>query len=121
MCLLKQNKMGYTTIFHGRFNLNKPLTTEQAQCLRKFSKTRHEDPTLPGIWCDWTVTEDNHGIEWNGSEKFYEYTAWLKYLIEMYLKPWGYVLDGEVQFEGEDDDDHGCIIVDDNHAMLCKA
>lgn len=111
--------MGYTTIFRGQFYLNKPLTTEQAQCLCKFSKTRHsDDTTLPGIWCDWTVTKDNRGIEWNGSEKFYEYTAWLKYLIKTYLKPWGYVLDGKVQFKGEDDDDHGYIIVVHNKVYV---
>ena len=30
--------------------------------------------TQPGLWCQWTPTQDGMGIEWDGNEKFYNYT-----------------------------------------------
>jgi hypothetical protein len=68
----------------------------------------------PGLWCQWVPTYDNDGIGWDGGEKFYNYTEWLKYIIEHFLKPWGYVLDGDVEWFGEDRDDRGIIIVENN-------
>lgn len=63
----------------------------------------------PGLWCQWIPTKDGNGIEWNGGEKFYEYEAWLKYIVEHFLEPWGYELRGEVTYEGEDSSDKGKI------------
>ena len=68
----------------------------------------------PGLWCQWVPTENDDGIEWDGGEKFYDYTEWLAYIIEHFLKPWGYVLDGDVEWFGEDRDDRGIIIVENN-------
>ncbi len=154
--------MGYTTDFEGRFQLNKPLSEDQAAYLTAFASTRRikrnakktakrADPLRmavrlpagdeggyfvsetgfagqesgddvleystapagqPGLWCQWTPTEDRHGIEWDGGEKFYEYTAWLVYIIENFLKPWGLILDGEVTWQGQGPDDLGqlCVI-----------
>lgn len=68
----------------------------------------------PGLWCQWVPTEDNAGIEWNGMEKFYDYTEWLQYLIHHFLAPAGYVLNGEVEWQGEDPSDIGKIVVKDN-------
>jgi hypothetical protein len=45
-----------------------------------------------GLWCQWTLTEDKVGIEWDGNEKFYEY----KCIVEKVLTPRGYVLNGVV-------------------------
>jgi hypothetical protein len=68
----------------------------------------------PGLWCQWVPTSDDAGIEWDGGEKFYNYTEWLSYLIEHFLAPWGYVLNGEVEWVGEDRDDRGKIVVTNN-------
>lgn len=68
----------------------------------------------PSLWCQWIPTNDGDGIVWDGGEKFYEYVEWLEYIIEMYLKPWGYTLNGEVEWFGEDPDDRGKILVDNN-------
>ena len=68
----------------------------------------------PGLWCQWVPTEDNTGIEWNGSEKFYSYVEWLRYLVDNFIKPWGYVLSGRVTWRGEDHGDVGAIVVADN-------
>jgi hypothetical protein len=75
----------------------------------------------PGLWCQWVPTEDGTGIEWNGSEKFYEYVKWLEYIINHFLKPWGLTLNGEVEWQGEEREDRGMIIVKDNVVTTKKA
>jgi hypothetical protein len=54
------------------------------------------------------------GIEWDGGEKFYNYTEWLVYIINKLLEPNGYVLNGVVQWQGEEVGDVGEIFVEDN-------
>jgi hypothetical protein len=74
----------------------------------------------PGLWCQWVPTEDGMGMEWNQSEKFYHYTEWLTYLIDNFLKPWGYVVNGNVSWTGEDSDDLGRIWVKNNVVKAVK-
>lgn len=68
----------------------------------------------PGLWCQWVATDDGDIIEWDGGEKFYNYVEWLEYLIEKFLKPWGYTVNGEVLWYGEDREDVGKIVVKEN-------
>jgi len=68
----------------------------------------------PGLWCKWTVTEDNKSLEWDGGEKFYYYVEWLRYLIKYFLEPWGYQLNGTVEWTGEDPGDKGVMICENN-------
>ena len=70
--------------------------------------------TQPGLWCQWMPTADKLGIEWDGGEKFYEYVEWIAYLIEKILKPKGYVLNGTVEWQGEESGDVGRICITDN-------
>jgi hypothetical protein len=72
----------------------------------------------PGLWCAWTVGDDGDTIEWTGQEKFYHYVDWLKYIIEHFLRPWGYVLNGSVRWAGERDDDRGVIYVTDSDVKV---
>ena len=58
------------------------------------------------------------GIQWSGAEKFYDYVEWLQYLIDNFLKPWGYVLNGEVNWQGEREEDIGTILVASNLIIL---
>ena len=67
----------------------------------------------PGLWCQWIINRDGE-LEWDGGEKFYEYEEWLRYLINHFFAPSGYILNGEIEFQGEDRDDFGIIIVKDN-------
>lgn len=68
----------------------------------------------PGLWCDWKYDEYSNIIKWNGSEKFYNYVEWIKYLVEKILKPRGYTLTGSVDWRGEDEDDIGTINIFNN-------
>lgn len=66
----------------------------------------------PSLWCDWCVNERE--LFWNGTEKFYEYVDWLEYMIKNFFEPWGYKLNGAVDFYGEDSHDFGTIFINDN-------
>lgn len=75
----------------------------------------------PGSWCQWTPNAQGIGLVWTGTEKFYHYVEWLEYLIEHFLSPWGYVLNGRVDYQGEELDDYGTIVVTDNQVSLHEA
>lgn len=68
----------------------------------------------PSLWCQWVPNSDGTAIEWDGGEKFYEYVDWIDYLVENFIKPWGYTLNGEVYWAGEDNGDLGRIVIKDN-------
>jgi hypothetical protein len=67
----------------------------------------------PGLWCQWILT-DNQTLEWDGGEKFYNYVEWLEYLIKHFFEPWGHIINGQIEWQGEERDDMGIIIVEDN-------
>ena len=122
--------MGYQTEFRGRFELNKALDQETTDFLVNFSETRHENdglapsiakPSWKAIWCQWVPTEDGKGIEWDGGEKFYNYVEWIKYLISDVLAPKGYVLNGAVDWRGEEWGDTGTISITDNNVETHNA
>jgi hypothetical protein len=88
--------MGFSTIYLKSFQLDRPLTPEQAEELIEFNETEHEDENgepggegkPPTYYCQWVPTADRAGLEWDKNEKFYFGPEWLEYLIEQYIKPW---------------------------------
>ena len=79
----------------------------------------NEPPTTqPSLWNQWTPTQDGMGIEWDGGEKFYYYTEWLVYLINKILAPNGYILNGVVQWQGDENGDVGEIFVENNRVFI---
>jgi hypothetical protein len=81
---------------------------------RDISVLDHNTParTQPSLWCNWEITETE--LMWNEAEKFYDYEEWLDYLIDNFFAPCGYVLNGDISWEGEESDDFGIIHVEDN-------
>lgn len=141
--------MGYTTEFEGKFKLNKKLDEETYQFLVKLNETRRmarnvgpeygvegefyvEDDglnvisynqypkTQPGLWCQWAPTACGEFIEWDEGEKFYNYIEWLEYLLQKVLIPKGYHLNGDVEYQGEADNDYGVIIVENDKIIDSK-
>lgn len=76
--------------------------------------------TQPGLWCHWMPSDDRMGIEWDTGEKFYFYIKWIIYIIKNFLKPKGYVLNGDVAFSGTSPDDRGTIRIIDNIVFVVK-
>lgn len=70
--------------------------------------------TQPSLWCQWIPSEDGTTIQWDGNEKFYSYVEWLQYIVSRVLNPKNYILNGEVEWQGEDPEDFGKIIVVDS-------
>jgi hypothetical protein len=70
--------------------------------------------TQPGLWCQWIVSEDGKRLEWDGGEKFYNYIEWLQYMIKHFFDRWHCVVNGKVDWQGEDSGDSGTIVVTDN-------
>jgi hypothetical protein len=68
----------------------------------------------PGLWCKWEPTDDGSAIVWDGGEKFYLYIKWIEYMIEHFLIPWGLVLNGVVEWDGESNGDLGVIEISNN-------
>jgi hypothetical protein len=133
--------MGYTTEFSGRVEVIPPLDKEEIEFLTKFSRTRrmarrkgpyfvdgagfagqsheadvtdyNEPPAgQPSLWCQWIPTEDGAFIQWDGGEKFYGSSDWMKYIIEHFLKPDAigrgelrflkpHICNGEIEASGE--------------------
>ena len=75
----------------------------------------------PGLWCQWVPSEDGATLGWDGNEKFYDYVEWLGYIVTHFLKPWGRVLNGSVDWAGEDSSDRGTIFVKDNQIVAVEA
>src|SRR4051794_9559987 len=95
--------MGFSTIYLRPFHFDRALSPEHAQILVEFSEIEHEDERgkpggegkPPTFYCQWIPTGDRSGLEWDKNEKFYYGEEWLVYLIEKFIKPWGYTLNGE--------------------------
>lgn len=106
--------MGYSTDFDGAFRIDPPLTAAHVAELNDFAAERHDDAKFPSHYCQWVPNADGAGLQWDGGEKFYDYTEWLRYIVEQFLKPWGYILNGEVKWQGEQGSDFGMLVVRDN-------
>ena len=74
--------------------------------------------TQPSLQCCWMYDETNNSIKWDGTEKFYNYMEWIKYLIDRVIEPKGYVLNGEVDWRGEHPGDFGKLVVYDNTVLV---
>lgn len=111
--------MGYTTDFNGALKFSRTLTVKEKKVLDDFNEERHGGNTepfagFPGFWCQWRPTDDGEYLEWDGGEKFYDYVAWLNYLIANFVEPWGLTLNGSIEWQGEESDDLGRIDVNNN-------
>lgn len=73
----------------------------------------YKENVHPGLWCQWIINDDGD-LAWDGGEKFYNYEEWLNYLIDRFFAPLGYVLNGDITWQGEAFDDFGTIHVVDN-------
>jgi len=68
----------------------------------------------PSLWNHWVPSDDGLSIIWDNGEKFYKYNEWIIYLIDNFLQPWGYVVNGTCRWQGEDPQDVGKIVIVNN-------
>lgn len=114
--------MGFSTIYLRPFIFDRAIAPEHADELLEFNETEHEDSDgnpggdgkPPTYYCQWVATKDRTGLEWDKNEKFYHGKEWLVYLIENFIKPWGYTLNGESPWYIDDFEEAGILRVTDN-------
>lgn len=70
--------------------------------------------TQPGLWCDFIISSDGKSIEWDQAEKTYDGEEWVRYLIDSFLTPNGYVVNGTINAYGEDSDDRWVMNIENN-------
>lgn len=71
----------------------------------------------PTRYCYWTVESDDTGrceLQAPQSGKVYSYQEWLLFLLKKFFVPWGYTLNGQVNWNGEDRTDMGVMRIEDN-------
>ena len=102
--------MGYNTEFDGKFVLSRLLDAKTYYALEQLADSRHDDDSMPRIWCQWVVGDDRQSIKWDGVEKFYGYIGWIRYINNHFLLPKKVKMNGTVVFQGENPKDGGKII-----------
>jgi hypothetical protein len=111
--------MGYSVYYEGEIQISPELTKEHATVLEEGLAKRSlallgviaEGGQSPFHACDWQLSDARLNIEGESRD---EQDQWLRLLILRFFQPNGYVLSGEVKWEGEEAGDTGVIHVDDN-------
>lgn len=120
--------MGYGVYYDGEVTITPALTESDAAVLRAAMKREETqetralfasiaaspEPDLPYHADLLEISEDRDCLIPEEDESRYGVRMWLKLVVEHYLAPRGYVLNGEITWEGEDRDDSGTIFVKDN-------
>ncbi len=120
--------MGYDVYYNGEITVTPALTESDASVLRAAANREDTEESralfaaiaaspesdLPHHAGLLAVSEDREFILPEQDESRHGFRMWLRLLIEHYLAPRGYVLHGEVTWEGEERDDCGTIFVKDN-------
>lgn len=120
--------MGYSVYYRGEISVTPPLTEEHAATLMALSKLEPSaytdpifaaiasspEPDLPGYGGLLDVSGDGSRIVPEEDESRHGVRLWLRLMIEHFLGPLGYVLEGEIEWTADDLDDRGCIFVRGN-------
>jgi hypothetical protein len=128
----KELDVGYQTEVSGRFEIKgRELTAADWRAIKNLFWEAHDYES------DWhkdfdcskgephymqlELTKDLLGIQWDGSEKFYEIVSAVNFVIQN-IKPMGLYLEGQFECQGEDATDHYFIVIgDDGYARQAEA
>lgn len=124
--------MGYDVYYDGALTVSPPLNKADAVLVRQLVNLERTDETtpifeaflsqpernLPYFGGLLTVSEDHQWLLPEEDDSRHGLSLWIELLIECFFGPRGYLLSGEVSWEGEDRDDAGTIFVHEN-ALEC--
>jgi hypothetical protein len=121
--------MSYDQYYNGMFAMNRLLTDQEETELTDILEKEHKEPDAPSkyiyYWVDKTTnpmtsemvsaleTHNENGHSSNGMVR------WLRKLIPEWFAPRGILLDGEIYWEGDENDDSGYICIEKNE-VYCK-
>lgn len=127
--------MGYCTYFDGEFTISPALSLQDKNDFDQLDTAGYRGHDYPEWWtmmsdwpmqnpdkhrCDWRVSDDGEALG-NEGEKTYYYVEQLEYLIKDFFAPRGYVLNGRVDWNGEETGDIGAIFIKDNVVKAVEA
>ncbi len=120
--------MPYPVYYRGEITIIPPLTEEHAAAVLGSSRREHNELTEPIFaniaasdeadlpWATelFDIAENRSTILPEEGESRHGLRLWLVLLVEHYLAPLGYVLNGNVSWDTDDIDDRGSIFIKDN-------
>lgn len=112
--------MGYTTQFQGVVKITPELKTSQVKFIQgMFGDMREWNPEeakrLDFTWFDFEFNEEMDGLQWDGTEKFYDADTKMQYLIDRAVEKYPELsFNGILQAQGEEIDDRWQLVVNDN-------
>ena len=120
--------MGYKTYYSGEIAVSPTLTEADAAVVRAVAAGQRSEqtqavfaaiaaspePDLPWYTGLLAISEDRNLILPEEDESRPGFGMWLRLLLAHFLFARGYVLNGQVSWEGEDPDDRGILFVKDN-------
>jgi len=120
--------MGYSVYYTGEVSVAPPLSEEHTAAVMALSKFERTDttnpilaaiaasaePDLPGYGGLLEVAGEGSLIVPEEGESRHGVRLWLRLLIEHFLGSLGYVLEGVIEWAGDDPEDRGCIFVSNN-------
>lgn len=124
----KETSVSYSVYYRGEITISPPLTEEYAAVVLAFAKEERNqltkpifariaaspEPDLPGHWNLFDISEDRAAILPDEDESSHGLRLCLMLLVDHYLAPLGYLLNGEVSWDADDANDRGCIFIKDN-------
>ena len=106
--------MGYNTYFSGVLEFNEEVSVGVFKLIKKILSSHEANYNGKRIFLQFEMTEDFSGIQWDGSEKFYDAVDAVNYIIEkvkaVYPK---FALKGELIAQGEDTFDRWKLCIND--------
>jgi len=107
-------KIGYHTDFFGEFKINKPLDRDTHMLINTINENKYniidENEKLDSE-CEWRTDGANLYCEPGCT---YDYDTWLCRIVDRILTPSNYILNGEVEWIGEEPDDRGKMVINNN-------
>jgi len=76
-------------------------------------------PGQPFVWCDWRL-QDGRSL-FISRRRNYRSIEWLQYLIHHFIAPCGCVVNGRMNWSGEEDGDSGSLFVENNVVRVVPA
>lgn len=116
--------MGYSTDFTGSLKFERELTAKQIKFINIICGEDcrdHKEWGVAGLThMDFQLTDDFDGIEWDGSEKTYDFVEKLNLLIDLCNKEFpgfGGYGSGRIEAQGEEGSDRWYIVAEDGKAV----
>lgn len=114
--------MGYTTTFKGVLKFKNEVTNKQLQKLQTFlgedCRNHPEWHATNLSYIDLQLTDDFEGVEWDGSEKTYDFVEKVNLIIEQMQKEYpDFGFAGSLAAQGEDIDDRWALVIENDRAV----